>query len=178
MKFPKIFVDLDGVLADFDGGYPRLFGKNHKELTDEEMWCDIIAHGSFFEQLDPLPMSLNFIDVLVDILALDTIILTACPKDDYTNAAISKRKWVRSIIDHDLLVLPMLGGVNKALFMHAPGDILVDDFEANIEAWEKAGGTGILHKGNFEDTLALVLETLNKRDLLKAALKNGYSLTH
>jgi 5'(3')-deoxyribonucleotidase len=46
------------------------------------------------------------------------------------------------------------------------GAVLIDDRESNIEKWEKAGGTGILHK-NTKDTL----EKLSK--IMKNAAKES-----
>ena len=33
-----IYVDLDGVMADFDAAFPALFGLDHRLLADDEMW--------------------------------------------------------------------------------------------------------------------------------------------
>jgi 5'-nucleotidase len=51
----------------------------------------------------------------------------------------------------------MMGGVNKAMFMHEPGDILIDDMEKNCKAWEELGGKAIVHK-NALDTIAKLRE--------------------
>jgi hypothetical protein len=87
------------------------------------------------------------------------IVCTACPRHNYANVARQKRGWVRQHLSHDLPVLPVTGGKNKALFMHAPGDILIDDFERNIKAWEEEGGVGILHT-DFETTYEKLLPLL------------------
>ena len=42
-------------------------------------------------------------------------------------------------------VLPVMVGHNKGLFMHAEGDILIDDFITNVDAWRNLNGVGILH---------------------------------
>ncbi|WP_251275596.1 hypothetical protein, partial [Enterobacter hormaechei] len=43
-----IYVDLDGVMADFDAAFPALFGLDHRLLADDEMWGHINNHPSFF----------------------------------------------------------------------------------------------------------------------------------
>jgi len=48
-----------------------------------------------------------------------------------------------------------LGGRNKWLFMHQPGDVLIDDFAKNIGPWDAAGGVGILHRSFAETRAAL-----------------------
>lgn len=144
----KIFLDLDGVMADFDGAFPKVFGLDHKGMADEAMWEKINGHPSFFRDLPPMPGALEFFE---RIKHLDPIILTACPKTNYKNAATQKIAWVREHLSKDVLVMPVMGGSNKPLFMHAEGDILIDDFERNCLAWAAHGGVPILHR-NFEQT--------------------------
>jgi hypothetical protein len=84
---------------------------------------------------------------------LSPIILTACPKSNYAHVAGQKVAWVREHLSASVTVLPVLGGSSKPLFMHAQGDVLIDDYRRNTEAWEAAGGVAILHRG-FDITTA------------------------
>lgn len=142
-----LFLDLDGVMADFDGHFPALFGCDHREIPDTEMWGHIDSHGSFFRVLPPCPGALEFYN---EVRHLDPVILTACPSTGYESVARQKREWVREWLGPEPIVLPVLGRT-KPLFMHNKGDILIDDFERNIELWKAGGGHGILHR-NFTDT--------------------------
>lgn len=148
----QIYLDLDGVMFDFEGHYLSLFGHTHDSVSDSEMWKNIHNHGHFFKDIPLYEGAYDFFAHLVERYGTANIqILTACPKSDYTNAARYKREAVREHLSIFVKVLPMLHGKNKVLFMHEPGDILIDDFEKNIKPWNEAGGFGILHK-NFEDT--------------------------
>lgn len=144
----QIYLDLDGVMADFDLFFVETFKKNHLVIDDEEMWNHIFSLPTFFRDLPPCPGALEFFESIRD---LDPVILTACPKTDYKNAAINKRNWVREHLGSDVPVLPVLGGKNKSLFMHEAGDILIDDFVSNIKHWNNLGGYGIHHK-SFDET--------------------------
>ena len=149
---PTVFVDSDGVCADFETAYEDFFQHRHDSVADAEMWKNINAHGQFFANLPLIPGTLDFIrDVRV---THDVVILTACPKSDYQRAALQKKEYFKKV-DPDLIVLPVLGGKNKYLFMQKPGDVLIDDFEKNIEPWNAAGGFGIVHK-NWVDTAAIL----------------------
>lgn len=149
---PRIYLDLDGVMADFDAHFPAVFGLDHRALADDAMWEIINAHPSYFRDMPPCGGAIDFFR---EIEHLDPIILTACPKSNYVNAATQKREWVREHLSRDIMVLPVMGGRHKPLFMHAPGDILIDDYERNIELWRAAGGVGIRHV-NFLTTAATV----------------------
>ncbi|WP_143535378.1 hypothetical protein [Rhizobium sp. N122] len=155
---PRVYLDLDGVMADFDAHFPALFGVDHRSMLDDDMWSQINAHPSYFRDMPQCPGALNFFK---SIEALNPIILTACPKSNYAHAARQKREWVREHLGHHVPVLPVMGGSSKPLFMHAAGDILIDDFERNTAAWSKAGGVAILHS-NFEDTKAALGDVMKR----------------
>ena len=140
----QIFIDLDGVMADFDRYFFERFGKVCQIMEDDEMWALIDTHEpDFFYNL---PMMPDAIEIFAKALEYtNPIFLTACPKHTYHNAAEQKKAWVRKHICQNTLVLPVLGGINKRCFIQKQGDILIDDFEKNINAWTENGGYGILH---------------------------------
>ena len=146
---PRVYLDLDGVMADFDAHFPAVFGLDHRGMADDDMWAKINAHPSYFEDM---PLCAGAAEFFLEIKHLRPIILTACPKTNYAHVAGQKRRWVRSNLG-DFTVLPVMGGHNKCLFMHSAGDILIDDYEKNCWPWEKAGGVAILHK-SFDETRA------------------------
>jgi len=152
----RIYLDLDGVMADFDAHFPALFGVNHKDLLDDEMWSKINSHPSYFRDM---PLCAGAKDFYLSWLYQDIEfnILTACSKSNYANVATQKRAWVREHLGW-ATVLPVLGGRNKWLFMNAPGDILIDDWEKNTIPWVENGGRAILHDGDFERTDYLLTE--------------------
>lgn len=154
---PTIFVDSDGVCADFDAFYEAEFGHTTKSVHDDEMWKNINAHGNFFSQLPLIDGTLEFIERFKK--THDIVILTACPKSDYQRAALQKKAWFKTVVNHDLMVLPVLGGKNKFLFMQKPGDVLIDDYGKNITPWIEAGGFGVVHK-DWKSTTEVVEEYL------------------
>ncbi|MCO7487001.1 5' nucleotidase, NT5C type [Stenotrophomonas maltophilia] len=162
-----IYVDLDGVMADFDAAFPALFGLDHRVLADDEMWGHINSHPSFFRDLPPMQGAVEFFH---SIHHLNPVILTACPKSNYPLAAMQKRQWVREHLSATCMVLPVLGGRHKPLFMHQPGDVLIDDFEANCDAWTAAGGVAIRHAGDWTATRHALSQI---EDLSGAALAKG-----
>lgn len=154
----RIYLDLDGVMADFDTHFVDYFGVDPQSLDDDVMWKMINSYHDFYANLPLMEDALELFDALWYSSHFDDMsILTACPKSNYKNAAIQKRGWVRKNLAENITVIPMLGGANKALFMHEPGDILIDDMEKNCKAWEELGGIAIVHK-NAADTLAKLKE--------------------
>lgn len=150
---PTLFLDLDGVMADFDGAFEPMFGFDHREAGDEKMWAAINEYGTYFRDLPPCPDALAFYNLLTDTRGIEPVILTACPLSDFHGVAEQKRGWVREHLGDDVPIVFSPGSKSKPLYMHRPGDILIDDFEANIRRWKKAGGVGIHHTGDFVSTL-------------------------
>lgn len=146
----RLYLDLDGVFADFDTNLKNWnIIKDPNDKYDTEMWKQINKLDNFFYNM---PMFEGSIEFYNSVKHLDPVFLTACPKSNYYEAALDKKKWIRSHICDTALILPVLGGKNKALFMHQKGDVLVDDFEKNCDSWNKEGGISIVHR-NFTDTL-------------------------
>jgi len=154
----RIYLDLDGVMADFDTHFVEYFGVDPQSLDDDVMWKMINGYHDFYANLPLMKDAMELFNYLWWSTKFeDVAILTACPKSNYKNAAIQKRAWVRNHLLEDITIIPMMGGVNKALFMHEPGDILIDDMAKNCKAWEELGGVAIVHK-NAADTLAKLKE--------------------
>lgn len=152
----RIYLDLDGVMADFDRHFVDYFGVDNKSMSDAEMWKMINGYDGFFRNLPPCEGAIEFFEIIRE---FGPFILTACPKSNYERAAVQKREWVKEHLSPWITVLPVLGGKNKKLFMHDKGDILIDDFEKNCNAWNEHGGTAILHK-NFEETKKMLFANL------------------
>lgn len=153
---PRIYLDLDGVMADFNHHFPATFNLDHRNLASKEIWAKINAHPNYF--LD-MPPCLGALDFFQSIERLQPIVLTACSKDNFENNARQKRAWVHKHLSPTVTVLPVHGSRFKPMFMHAPGDILIDDYESNIGGWNAEGGIGI-HHTDFPSTEAALVEAL------------------
>ena len=59
----QLFIDCDGVLADFDTAARELFGQDSREAEESlgtpEFWSRIIGRGSFYRNLPLLPDAMD-----------------------------------------------------------------------------------------------------------------------
>ena len=144
-EITKIFVDMDGVLADFIQGVesPKyLNGPFDKQSDYDQRKVELSNAGLFFD-LPPM----NDMKTLVDYVkatGLDWEILSCSGEQNRDKVAKDKFKWIRKHVDIDVLVTCTLKGKEKAIFAR-PGHVLIDDKASNITAWQKAGGIGIQH---------------------------------
>lgn len=158
MTKKRLFVDLDGVCAGFDEHYLATFGKDLREgaVSDEELWANVDSYeGDFFYDLPVLPGTQEALQTLRD-CGYEIVYLTACPASNYGYVAQQKHDWVRmKLEDQDALVIPIVGGKNKAKLIQFQGDVLIDDFHKNTQAWADAGGEPILHTDWAKSLLTL-----------------------
>lgn len=150
-----LFLDLDQTFADFDGGFIRLFGMPPTQCAKAKKWEQIANTPNFFRDLEPLPGAYQF---YLKIRHLPHAFLTACPHSFYAQAAQQKREWSRINLDAHAFVIPALGSSNKPLFMHNPGDVILDDREPVCEAWEAAGGIAIHFTGDYEKSYTQIMQ--------------------
>lgn len=160
----NVFVDMDGVLADFDRAFETKFNKQTPSkmgVTDTEMWALINTMPDFFLEIPPYEGAQEFWYNIQAMLGPENqAILTAASKSYYSAIAIQKKQWITRHIDPRAWVLPTYGASSKTLFLQEPGDILIDDFQRNCERWEEAGGRAILHT-SFEDSFNQLVKLIS-----------------
>lgn len=139
----KIFIDMDGVLADFDA-WKETMKELHPEVMEEKMamWELIAQVDHFFLNLDPTPWAYEMMDYLRS-LGVPLAILTALPRRlVIPQAEPDKQEWIASLIDPDLEFQIGPYAIDKQNFCEE-GYVLVDDNKKNIDQWNARGGIGI-----------------------------------
>lgn len=159
-----LFLDQDGVSADFDRGVYEATGIWPWDFpSDDAMWDALNKIPDLFATL---PVIEGFLEFYEYVRPLGPYILTACPNSNYKSVALQKKHWRTKNIPGNPMLLPVVGGKNKGLFMHGIGDILIDDYGRNCTAWEEFGGVAIKHEGtDFETTKHKLVEILKEKHL-------------
>ena len=145
----NIYVDLDGVLADFNGFFMSRYGTDpktyEKEFGEEEFWRMINKIDDFFFHIPPLPDAMLLMAYLQP---HDPIILTAASRHRPTSNN-EKLRWVEKHFGPQQRVITVLSGRNKHWYCRR-GDILIDDWVINADSWRKKGGIWITHENAYE----------------------------
>ena len=155
-----IYLDMDGVLCNFDKRYQELFNENPKISREHKLWSTNwteFVKGNHFVELDWMPGARVLLDY-VRSTGVPTEILTSSGGSKYHHLVEKQKKeW---LIAHDIPykanVVP--GRKHKSAYA-TPSTILVDDTADVIDAFNAAGGNGILHK-DVGKTLELMKELL------------------
>ena len=148
----KVYLDMDGVLADFDQRFRDLSGMEPSEFENKygrKAFWDLIDEEhkiKFWVGIKPMDGASALVDAVKD---YDYELLTSpsAKKQSY----LGKILWVKN---HTGDVFPSKPRINfkKAKEKHlikpqlAKTDILIDDREDTIGRWNAAGGTGIVYK--------------------------------
>lgn len=155
----QIYVDLDGVLADFVSAVRSLFGREPVEaeeaLGTRDFWKTIYDRENFFYDMEVMPgayLLWRFCQELVP----TPVVLTGIPLngDVPGGAAAQKRAWVLKHFFHARVIT--CRSRDKFHQCH-PGDVLIDDRDQYRELWENVGGIFIHHKNARDSIIALSL---------------------
>ena len=138
---PTVFLDCDGVLADFDAGATHAFGMPPEEFEKrfglKRFWGKLASLDSCFGDLPLLP---DAMELYTAVQHLKPIILTGLPRGNW--AEPQKRLWAERHFP-GVEVITTSAALKRE---HCrPGDALVDDREKYRHLWEQAGGVFIHH---------------------------------
>ena len=157
-----IFVDMDGVLTDFLKGCESYLGhpltNDEKGHTDYDNRKEELTNKRLFANLPPM---VDMYDLLAYIkhTGVDWEILTAAGLVNRELVVYDKKYWVDKYVDPSVVVNCTFTGSQKAAYA-LPGNVLIDDRAKNIEAWEEAGGIGIIHT-SAKETIEKLKELRN-----------------
>lgn len=168
-----ICVDMDGVLCDFNSQfinyneerltpiqYQAKYGKtgfyNHFKNTPVSYWSDM----TFMPNAKTLINKLNDIVHETKQNNIDCYIVILTTPMPTNNCFIGKTEWVHSNINNlvydDILINKSLGPkglyveytASKYNISNTRNIILIDDFQKNVDSFNKCGATGILYSDN------------------------------
>lgn len=143
----QIYLDLDGLFADFEEGFKKISGYYPKEVAKGKLWGTIHRAEHFFYNLPMIKESKKLWQVVEP---TDPIFLTGLPSS--AQGKEDKIRWVHKHYgdQYDVIVVPKKEKRNYA----KPNHILIDDTHSNVNEWNADGGIGIFHeKDNFHRTI-------------------------
>jgi 5'(3')-deoxyribonucleotidase len=172
MNKPEVYLDLDGVVADFFTEYAKLAGiesGNYRDIppakTDPTL--NKMVGTDFFNRLPKCPNADQVVAMIVKLYG-HYHVCSSPLRGDHKNSEKWKKVWIQRELKPgpvDVIITP-----NKAKYAkQADGtpNILIDDRGSNISAWEAAGGIGIKYQAD-EDSLSKIVDGFTRaRKIIK-----------
>ena len=151
----RLFLDLDGVLADFNQGIYQITGLFPDQLKIRDLWRAAARADGFFTHLPWMPEGRVLWKATC---TLNPIILTGLPLGNWAES--QKREWcARELGSH----VPVITCMAKDKIKFAKGvldsseiPVLVDDRPKHRAVWEEQGGVFITHTSVSRSLDALV----------------------
>lgn len=138
-KFDKIYIDMDGVLADFDQHFINLFGV-HPELYEDDVgtlryWETVYEQPDFFSTIPTFAH--YFLLVKTCLQHADKVVILSSPsRVNKPLCMIEKRKWVDYHLGRNF---PAIFESDKHKYA-GKHRLLIDDSWNKCIKWEEQGG--------------------------------------
>lgn len=141
----RFFIDMDGTLANFH--------KNPKFL-------ELMFSEGYFQHLEAFPNLASAVGRLCREEGVEVYVLSSIPESEYSRIMHEKMQWLKQ----QRIELPLkrclfpLVGMNKAKYVQqmlditlSKRDILLDDYNKNLEEWCAGGGSAVKFVNDFND---------------------------
>lgn len=152
-----IYLDMDGVVADFDAAVQAILGGDTRvdQRYPESEWAKLRQHQRIYRDLPLCPDANLLVQGVKDLCQqhrLRLLFLTAVPKDnDFPWAFTDKIAWAHK---HFPDIPVWFGPYSDDKQVRAtPDDVLIDDRVSNIAQWRDRGGYAILYTGQARPVL-------------------------
>jgi len=156
-----IYLDMDGVIGDWDTSAQKLFDQPLAEISKSKIWKKIDGEGfKFWADMDLYPWTEEFVQSL---RWIDEVVICSTPSLDPRSAA-GKLRWLQKLFGRnfrDYVLTP------KKHLLAKKRNVLIDDKEKNTDDFSRNGGIGILFprpwnrmRNRTEDPVAHVIEQL------------------
>lgn len=138
----KVYVDMDGVLTDFEAQFFKFFKKKPSQIKggDKDFWETVDKGGlEFWSDMPWLGGSKKFWNYVKQ---FNPTILSA-PARSLPQSRQGKKIWVKRELGNTPLILKRAR--EKKVYANK-NSILIDDMVKNVSDWNGAGGIGIRFK--------------------------------
>ena len=152
-KMPHLYLDMDGVQADFFGAWAAMNNvPNYKLIPNSEEAIGKLANSSaeqvyqFFKDLTPLTGGMRIVMWLKDNKIPYTVLSAPLRGPFKQNSIEGKKHWLDQYNSGTSGDAIFTSGKFKYATQAGEPNVLVDDYGKYLEAWSAAGGIAVKHE--------------------------------
>ena len=141
-----IYLDMDGVIANFEKRYTELYGKVDEKARRKQFAgnFDNFIQTNQFATLELMPGAMDLVNFLRKAPVPTQILSSTARESSYDVISKQKMVWLQT---HGITFTPNFVPGKKHKYKWAkPNTIIIDDTLSVIDDWRKAGGIAIWHK--------------------------------
>lgn len=153
-----IYIDMDGVVADFDSAIVKLFGEEGLGRNADKFWKQTCVEAEVFRHMNVISEGVIMVLALIEQGRKICFMTSTGGMPHHVDIAKQKLDWLHA---NGLGRFPVAFCMNtdgKGLFGH-DGAILIDDRQKVVDAWNSNGGRGILFTKESASTIAQCIAT-------------------
>jgi hypothetical protein len=159
-----LYLDMDGVLADFDKAY-RVYDP---QKSDRKRFAQAVLDYRIFEDLEFMPDTQELLNHVSKLTGVNVQILTSMGTFDVVQGNAAKNQKITWLNKKNIPYVPNFVRCKQEKAKYAtPESILIDDSIGCITPFNAALGHGILHTSSKE-TIPLLDSTISHIRALKA----------
>lgn len=164
---PEVFLDMDGVLADFFAEYAKLAGmpagSTYRDVppAKNDPTLNKMVGTDFFYRLPKFPVADKIVELSVKLFGGYNICSSPL-RGDHENSGVQKTRWIQEHLQTQPKHIYIESRKEKhAVQPDGTPNILIDDRKDNIIKWEAAGGVGIKFQAD-EDGLDVITKGMRR----------------
>lgn len=160
----QIYLDMDGVLTDLEGGLRKvnLLEDKEKNYDRDEFWRRMKVFGTdLWANLDPYPWTHDLVEACYDAVGQPNVFILSAPSRTCTPVCSGKMAW----LEKHLPEFPFDGRVIFAKQKHLlaqPDRLLIDDKQENCEQFREAGGLTQRFRPDDRNCSSIVISSLRR----------------
>jgi 5'(3')-deoxyribonucleotidase len=166
---PTVYVDMDGVLADFFAEYAKMANvKTYRDVPPAKVdpTLNKMIGTDLFNRLPKFPTADKLIQMVIKEFGSYSICSSPL-RNDHENSKKWKLEWIKRELNPQPKQILIVANKTGYAMSEGMPNILIDDRGLNIENWRKAGGFGIKYQAD-EDGLDVVAKGIEEYKKLRA----------
>lgn len=156
----QVYIDMDGVVSDFDAAIAKLFGEQGLDRNADKFWKKTCVEAQAFLHMEPILEGVEMVRTLVAAKVPICFMTSTGGMPHHNNIAQQKLAWLQKHGLGDHPVAFCMNTKGKGAFS-AIGRLLIDDREKVVAEWRLRGGMGILFTRECASRIASAVITGN-----------------